>query len=158
MEGPVLTVSTQPWTSQQSSGRRNSVAGHGHTGDGQLALTLQERSIGVDELLRLSRHKPISNDSVVRSLSTPSRLLLNPVLSPSRGLHGGARRNAVRLYCMSLFRSAHARSGAPFHLCLRRGAIRGIASSWFERVRRESCLNCIREDLRQRRERQCLQS
>lgn len=47
------------------------------TGNGQLALTLQERSIGVDELLRLSREKkgPISNDSVIRSLSTPSRLL-----------------------------------------------------------------------------------
>ena len=51
--------------------------GDEHTGNGQLALTLQERSVGVDELLRLSREKkgPISNDSVIRSLSTPSRLL-----------------------------------------------------------------------------------
>lgn len=31
-----------------------------HTGNGQLALTLQERSIGVDELLRLETKKPIS--------------------------------------------------------------------------------------------------
>lgn len=50
-----------------------------HTGDGQLALTLQESSIGDDELLRLIYEKdPISKYSVVRSLATPSRLLLDP--------------------------------------------------------------------------------
>jgi hypothetical protein len=50
-----------------------------HTRDGQFALTLQESSIGDDELLRLNTEKdPISNYSVVRSLATPSRLLLDP--------------------------------------------------------------------------------
>lgn len=45
-------------------------------GNGELALTLQESSVGNDELLRLSgRRTPISNDSVVRGLATPSRLL-----------------------------------------------------------------------------------
>lgn len=48
------------------------------TGNGQLALTLQERSIGDDELLRLITKDPISKYSVVRSLATPSRLLLDP--------------------------------------------------------------------------------
>lgn len=55
------------------------IAKRRHTGDGQLALTLQESSIGDDELLRLIYEKdPISNYSVVRSLATPSRLLLDP--------------------------------------------------------------------------------
>lgn len=49
-----------------------------HTGNGQLALTLQESSISSDELLRLITKDPISNYSVVRSLATPSRLLLDP--------------------------------------------------------------------------------
>lgn len=49
------------------------------TRDGQLALALQESSIGSDELLRLITEKrPISKYSVVRSLATPSRLLLDP--------------------------------------------------------------------------------
>ena len=47
-----------------------------HTRDGQLALTLQEGSVGRDELLRLTNTIPISKYSVFRSLATPSRLLL----------------------------------------------------------------------------------
>jgi hypothetical protein len=42
----------------------------------QLALSLQESGIRIDELVRLQIETPcISNHSVVRSLSTPSRLL-----------------------------------------------------------------------------------
>lgn len=49
------------------------------TGNGQLALALQESSICVDELVRLNswKHHRISNYSVFGSLSTPSRLLQN---------------------------------------------------------------------------------
>lgn len=49
-----------------------------HTGNGQLALTLQESSVCADELVRLDwckRDHRISNYSVFRSLATPSRLL-----------------------------------------------------------------------------------
>lgn len=46
------------------------------TRDGKLSLTLQEGSVGIDELVRLfPRHHRISNYSVFGSLSTPSRLL-----------------------------------------------------------------------------------
>lgn len=56
------------------------------TRNGQLSLTLQERSVGVDELVRLDYRKktPSAIDSVFRSLATPSRLLQQclPMLFP----------------------------------------------------------------------------
>lgn len=81
LAGPVLTVSTQPEGNMSVTMyfEIQRFIKHQHTGDGQLALTLQESSIGDDELLRLIYKKdPISKYSVVRSLATPSRLLLDP--------------------------------------------------------------------------------
>lgn len=62
-----------------------------HTGDGQLALTLQERRIGVDELLRLETKKPISIfrlqksfDSLAPAPQIPNLLINLEFTSPNR--------------------------------------------------------------------------
>jgi len=57
--------------------RCHRVAGKIHTRNGELALALQKSTIGLDELLRLTReqNKPLAKHSVSRDLSAPSRLL-----------------------------------------------------------------------------------
>lgn len=57
LAGPVLTVSTQPVFVSDDGPRLTLEI---HTGNGQLALTLQKRRVGGDESVRLTETRPIS--------------------------------------------------------------------------------------------------
>lgn len=58
LAGPVLTVSTQP--EKKSVFDRYRESSECLTGDGKLALTLQESRVGSDELLRLQSQNPLA--------------------------------------------------------------------------------------------------